>query len=104
MQKLQLCQCCSFKSSTSGTSSRYASKASDMTLDFILDERAREFVGEQLRWFDLKRTGKLIERATKYNPFAAPNIKAYHTLRPIPRVEIDVLQNKNEFLQNPGYN
>lgn len=79
-------------------------KASDMTLDFILDERAREFVGEQLRWFDLKRTGKLIERATKYNPFAAPNIKAYHTLRPIPRVEIDVLQNKNEFLQNPGYN
>jgi len=79
-------------------------KASDMTLDFILDERAREFVGEQLRWFDLKRTEKLIERATKYNPFASPNIKAYHALRPIPRVEIDVLQNKIEFLQNSGYN
>ncbi len=79
-------------------------KASDITLDFLLDERAREFVGEQLRWFDLKRTGKTVERAIKYNPFAAPNIKAYHTLRPIPRVEIDVLQNKSEFIQNPGYN
>ncbi len=29
--------------------------ANDITLDFILDERTREFVGEQLRWFDLKR-------------------------------------------------
>ena len=87
-----------------GQTSAMQVKASDMTLDFILDERAREFVGEQLRWFDLKRTGKLIERATKYNPFASPNIKAYHGLRPIPRVEIDVLQNKSEFLQNPGYN
>lgn len=37
-------------------------RASDITLDFLLDERAREFVGEQLGWFDLKRTGKLIVR------------------------------------------
>ena len=78
--------------------------ASDITLDFILDERAREFAGEQLRWFDLKRTGKLLERLSKYNPDAAINVKAFHQLRPIPRVEIDVLQNKAEFVQNPGYN
>lgn len=78
--------------------------ASDVTLDFILDERARELAGEQVRWFDLKRTGKLVERLKKYNPDAAVNVQAYHTLRPIPRVEIDVLQNKNEFVQNPGYN
>lgn len=79
-------------------------KPADMTLDFILDERAREFVGEQLRWFDLKRTGKLLERLMKYNPDAATNVKPYHLMRPIPRVEIDVLQNKTEFVQNPGYN
>lgn len=78
--------------------------AADVTLDFILDERAREFVGEQQRWFDLKRTGKLIERLNKYNVEAAVNVKEYHLLRPIPQVEIDVIQNKDEFKQNPGYN
>ena len=78
--------------------------ASDITLEFILDERAREFAGEQLRWFDLKRTGKLLERLKKYNPDATPNVQVFHQLRPVPRVEIDVLQNKTEFLQNPGYN
>ncbi|GAB4034341.1 RagB/SusD family nutrient uptake outer membrane protein [Spirosoma gilvum] len=87
-----------------GKSNDMLVKASDMTLDFMLDERAREFVGEQLRWFDLKRTGKLVERLTKYNLDAAPNVKPYHLIRPIPRVEIDVLQNKTEFVQNPGYN
>lgn len=77
--------------------------ASDVTLDFILDERAREFAGEQLRWFDLKRTGKLVDRVTAHNPSAAPYIKSYHTLRPIPQLQIDAVVNKNEFTQNPGY-
>ncbi|WP_420148779.1 RagB/SusD family nutrient uptake outer membrane protein [Spirosoma sp.] len=87
-----------------GKSEQMTVTAADVTLDFLLDERAREFVGEQLRWFDLKRTGKLIERLTKYNPDAAANVKPFHLIRPIPRVEIDVLQNKTEFTQNPGYN
>ncbi|WP_114778776.1 RagB/SusD family nutrient uptake outer membrane protein [Botryobacter ruber] len=79
-------------------------QASDMNIDFILDERARELAGEQLRWFDLKRTGKLVERVKLYNPDAAPNIQDYHLLRPIPQIEIDVLENKAEFKQNVGYN
>ncbi|HDZ13945.1 MAG TPA: RagB/SusD family nutrient uptake outer membrane protein, partial [Pricia sp.] len=40
----------------------------EVNLDFILDERARELTGEVNRWMDLKRTGKLIERTLLYNP------------------------------------
>jgi hypothetical protein len=77
--------------------------ASDVTLDFILDERARELAGEQLRWFDLKRTGKLVERVKAHNPNSAPFVQAFHTLRPIPQRELDAVSNKEEFTQNPGY-
>jgi hypothetical protein len=77
--------------------------ASDITQDFILDERAREFAGEQLRWFDLKRTNTLISRVQLHNPDAASYIKSYSTLRPIPLAEINAVTNKNEFLQNEGY-
>lgn len=76
---------------------------SQVTLDFILDERAREFAGEQMRWFDLKRTGKLLERVKALNPDALPFIQPYHTVRPIPQTQIDAVSNKNEFTQNPGY-
>jgi hypothetical protein len=75
----------------------------DVNLDFILDERARELAGEQIRWFDLKRTGKLIDRVKAYNPEAAPNIKDFHVLRPIPQTQLDAITNKSEFTQNPGY-
>jgi hypothetical protein len=74
-----------------------------VTLDFILDERAREFAGEQMRWFDLKRTGKLLDRVKALNPDAAPYIQSFHTVRPIPQSQIDAVSNKNEFTQNPGY-
>lgn len=73
----------------------------DMNIDFILDERARELTGETTRWFDLKRTGKLIERVKKYNPDAAPNIQPFHLLRPIPNAEID--NSTGNMPQNPGY-
>lgn len=76
--------------------------AGNINLDFILDERAREFAGEQLRWFDLKRTGKLVERVKKYNPSAAGFVQDYHILRPIPQKQVDAVTNKSEFVQNPG--
>jgi hypothetical protein len=78
--------------------------ASQVNLDFILDERARELCGEQLRWFDLKRTGKLISRINSMNPDAAKYIQPYHLLRPIPQTQLDAVTNKLVFTQNPGYN
>ncbi|WP_080055814.1 RagB/SusD family nutrient uptake outer membrane protein [Spirosoma aerolatum] len=77
--------------------------AADVTLDFILDERARELAGEQVRWFDLKRTNKLVERVRKYNPDAGKYIQDFHVVRPIPQSEIDAVTSKGDFKQNPGY-
>lgn len=74
-----------------------------VSLDFILDERAREFAGEQLRWFDLKRTGKLLERVRALNPDVANNIQAFHIVRPIPQAQLDAVTNRDEFTQNQGY-
>ncbi|MDO9554476.1 RagB/SusD family nutrient uptake outer membrane protein [Rhodonellum sp.] len=78
--------------------------AAELDIDMILDERAREFAGEQQRWFDLKRTGKLVERVQAWNPDAAANIRPFHVLRPIPQSQLDAVTNKNEFTQNEGYN
>ncbi|ARK09313.1 RagB/SusD family nutrient uptake outer membrane protein [Fibrella sp. ES10-3-2-2] len=77
--------------------------AAQMTLDFMLDERARELAGEQLRWFDLKRTGKLLERIRAYSPDNMINLQDHHVLRPIPQTQLDAITNKSEFNQNAGY-
>lgn len=75
--------------------------AADVDLDFLLDERARELIGEGHRWWDLVRTNKLVERVRLHNPFAAPNIQEYHTVRPIPQNQID--RTLGGYPQNPGY-
>jgi hypothetical protein len=76
-------------------------------IDYILDERGRELLGEYKRWFDLKRTGTLVARASAYNyKIKAANFVGVDgklkILRPIPQSALDLNQNK-DFPQNPGY-
>lgn len=77
--------------------------SADVTLDFILDERSREFYGEWQRWQDLVRTRSLITRVKAWNPEAAVNIQNFHMLRPIPQSQIDRVVEGPPFPQNPGY-
>lgn len=84
-------------------------QASDITLDFILDERARELVGEENRRMTLMRTETLVDRAVRLNSndasepitgLAGSGTK--FLLMPIPLSEIQL--NKDAVLeQNPGY-
>jgi hypothetical protein len=74
-----------------------------MTMDFLMEERGRELAGEQIRWMDLKRWGKLVERVKLYNPQAS-TIKDFHNVRPIPQSQIDRSENGiTAFPQNSGY-
>ena len=74
-----------------------------ITLDYILDERARETDAEQNRWYDLVRTGTLVARVKKYNPLGAPYIHDYHVRRPYPLVQLDRTLPAGSYTQNCGY-
>ena len=94
-----------------------AATPATITIDFILDERSREFWGEGYRWFDLVRTQKWEERAGTYhiagmNPTdidlteVTRNIKKEYYLRPIPQTQIDGMKMSDEekkAYQNPAY-
>ena len=73
----------------------------DVTMDFLLEERARELDAEQERWYTLARTGTLVDRVKLYNPLGAANIDAHHIHRPIPQNQID--RTSGGYEQNCGY-
>ncbi|PCJ93450.1 MAG: RagB/SusD family nutrient uptake outer membrane protein [Flavobacteriaceae bacterium] len=79
----------------------------EFDIDYILDERGRELFGEYHRFFDLKRTGKLVERASLHHPLIEESnfngASGLKILRPIPQSALDLNQNK-DFPQNPAYN
>lgn len=73
-------------------------------INFMLDERGRELLGETNRWIDLVRCEKLEEYVKKWNPDAV-TFKAHHKLRPIPQKHIDRLSPRGSDAeeQNQGY-
>ena len=88
-----------------------------ITLDYILDERMREFYGEGFRWFDLARTQTWEERAGSYTISGdfwgahtpqtyKRTIEPYMYLFPIPQGQLDGMEMtsaEKAAYQNPGY-
>lgn len=77
--------------------------AAAITLDFILDERARELLSEGPRRYTLLRTHKWAERTALYNHNGGQTIDPVKdVLLPIPQSVIDANLTKS-MEQNPGY-
>ena len=88
-----------------------------ITIDYILDERSREFWGEGYRWYDLVRTQKWAERAGTYriagSGYTDKNLETFkrdipagYYLRPIPQGQLDGMEMSDEDkknYQNPAY-
>lgn len=93
-----------------------AATPATIDINYILNERSREFYGEGYRWFDLVRTQKWNEYADSYvicggkgdhNPQTySRTIEAFHYLRPIPQGQLDgmeMTEEEKDAYQNPGY-
>lgn len=76
--------------------------ASDVNIEFILDERSRELVAEEHRRYTLLRLGLWMERTKLYNAQSGPHITERDKLYPIPQSVIDANIDR-KFPQNPGY-
>ena len=94
-----------------------AATPATITIDFILDERSREFWGEGYRWFDLVRTQTWKERAGVYHIAGSGytdkdlqevkrDIPDNYYIRPIPQGQLDGMEMTDEektAYQNPAY-
>ena len=94
-----------------------AATPSVITIDYILDERSREYWGEGYRWYDLVRTQKWAERASSYSiagdGYTDKDLKTFtrdipagYYLRPIPQGQLDGMEMTDEekkAYQNPAY-
>lgn len=75
---------------------------SQMNMDYIFDEYARELGGEHQRWYLLKRNKAFETRLAKYNTRAAKSFQAKNYIRPISQDFLDAIYNADEYGTN-GY-
>jgi len=68
----------------------------DALREELYDERRRELSHEGHRWWDLVRTGRALQACGLEN-------RPYMILFPIPLAQIQVMNDKNIFPQNPGW-
>lgn len=95
-----------------------AATPANITIDYILAERSREYYGEGYRWYDLIRTQEWTNLSSTYQICGSSygnhtiqtitrNIQPYLYLRPIPQGQLDAMQVSAAIkaaYQNPGYN
>lgn len=79
---------------------------SNVNLDMLLEERRKEFAGENLRWDDLVRTGKVIDVMNAWITEEDSSGKINQVVNdfiiyPIPQDQLDVKEGL--YAQNPGY-
>lgn len=89
----------------------------NITIDYLLQERSREYFGEGYRWYDLIRTQQWSKLAASYEICGSgygdhTPVKVVRTidphlyLRPIPQGQLDAMQvgdAEKASYQNPGY-
>lgn len=76
--------------------------ATDVNIDFILNERTRELLTEEHRRYTLLRLNKWLERTEEFNSQSGSVITERDELLPIPQVVIDANLDA-EIPQNPSY-
>jgi hypothetical protein len=115
--KQTFCQNDNVAVSVDNTAAMLAATPAVITIDYILDERSREFWGEGYRWYDLVRTQKWAERAGTYQIAGTGytdkdlatyrrDIPAGYYIRPIPQGQLDGMEMddaEKENYQNPAY-
>ncbi|RRN77452.1 RagB/SusD family nutrient uptake outer membrane protein, partial [Pseudoxanthomonas sp. SGD-10] len=88
-----------------------ATTQEDKFLNFILNERSRELMGELMRWPDLARTKKLIQRIRTFNVDANAAQENKHYYRPIPQSFLESIRSngqpltadQRQAMQNPNW-